>query len=178
VNAAFYRRHFLSITISIMDEKILFIGYGNPDRGDDGAAWHILNQLFADLKMPIPDLYTSDIVALNTKIDVWFNYQLLPEFAENIGVYQKAVFIDAHTGEIKEDLSFKKLVPAYVNSPFTHHMVPSSLLSITESITGKYPESWMLSVRGYEFEFECGLSDKTQALCTKAISLLKDNFIN
>jgi hydrogenase maturation protease len=161
-----------------MDDKTLFLGYGNPDRGDDGAAWHILNQLYSELKLPVPDLYTSDLVPLNDNIDVWFNYQLLPEFAESIGAYKKAVFIDAHTGEIKEDLSFQKIVPEYVNSPFTHHMLPTSLLSITESIAGKYPESWMLSVRGYEFEFECGLSLKTQELCDQAVTLLKKNFVN
>jgi hypothetical protein len=57
-------------------------------------------------------------------------------------------------------------------------MTPASLLSIAESITGKYPESWMLSVRGYEFKFDCTLSPRTEALCSQAITLLKDNFLN
>jgi hydrogenase maturation protease len=161
-----------------MNKKSLFLGYGNPDRGDDGAAWHILNQLFIDMNMPDTDLFTSDLVPLTESVDVWFNFQLLPEYVETIGVYHKVIFIDAHTGEIKDDLSFQKLAPAFANSPFTHHMTPSSLLSIAESITGKYPESWMLSVRGYEFKFDCTLSPRTQELCAQAISLLKDNFLN
>jgi hydrogenase maturation protease len=160
-----------------MNKKILLLGYGNPDRGDDGAAWHILNQLFLDRNMPDTDLFTSDLIPLTENIDVWFNFQLLPEYTETISEYQKMVFIDAHTGEITEDLNFHKLAPAYTNSPFTHHMTPSSLLSIAESITGKYPESWMLSVRGYEFEFNCSLSPRTKELCSQAIALLRDNFI-
>lgn len=160
-----------------MINKTLFLGYGNPDRGDDGAAWHILNQLFIYMEKPNTDLFTSDLVALNETVDVWFNFQLLPEYAEIISGYQKAVFIDAHTGEIKEDLSFQKLAPAYANSPFTHHMTPSSLLSIAESITGRYPESWMVSIRGYDFKFDCSLSPKTKKLCGQALTLLKDNFL-
>ena len=160
-----------------MINKTLFLGYGNPDRGDDGAAWHILNQLFIYMEKPNTDLFTSDLVALNETVDVWFNFQLLPEYAEIISGYQKAVFIDAHTGEIKEDLSFQKLAPAYANSPFTHHMTSSSLLSIVESITGRYPESWMVSIRGYDFKFDCSLSPKTKKLCGQALTLLKDNFL-
>lgn len=160
-----------------MNNKTLFLGYGNPDRGDDGAAWHILNQLFIDAGKPETDLFTSDLVPLTEKIDVWFNLQLLPEYTETISEYPKVVFIDAHTGEIKEDLSFQKLTPAYAISPFTHHMTPSSLLSITESIMGKCPEAWMLSVRGFEFKFDCNLSTRTKDLCSQAIALLRDNFI-
>jgi hydrogenase maturation protease len=171
-----FRRHFLCITIFYMKNKILFLGYGNPDRGDDGAAWHILNQLFIENNKPDTDLFTSDLVPLNEGIDVWFNLQLLPEYTEIIGEYQKVVFIDAHTGEIKEDLSFQKLAPAFINSPFTHHMTPSSLLSIAETITGRYPESWMLSVRGFEFKFDCSLSPDTKKLCDQAVILLKENF--
>lgn len=170
-------RHFFWFTIFDMNKKTLFLGYGNPDRGDDGAAWHILNQLFNDMDKPDTDLFTSDLVPLNDGVDVWFNLQLLPEFTETISEYEKVVFIDAHTGEIREDLSFQKLAPAFINSPFTHHMTPSSLLSIAESITGRYPESWMLSVRGFEFEFDCSLSPRTKELCAQAITLLKDNFL-
>ena len=161
-----------------MNKKTLFLGYGNPDRGDDGAAWHILNQLFIEKNMPDTDLFTADLIPLTENVDVWFNFQLLPEYVETIGDYQKVVFIDAHTGEIKEDLNLQKLAPAFANSPFTHHMTPSSLLSIAESIKGKYPESWMLSVRGYEFKFDCTLSPRTEELCSQAITLLKDNFLN
>jgi len=160
-----------------MLKKTLFLGYGNPDRGDDGAAWHILTQLFKEHGNSEIDLFDSDVVALNENIDVWFNFQLLPEISETLASYQKAVFLDAHTGEIKEDINFQEIRPVYQNSPFTHHMTPASLLALADSINGKYPKSWLLSVRGFSFKFERGLTPKTNNLCDQALELLRNNFL-
>lgn len=161
-----------------MISKTLLIGYGNPDRGDDGAAWHILKRLFIDEGLPETDLFTSDLVSLTPSVDVWFNFQLLPEYADIISTYPRAVFIDAHTGEIKDDLNFTPIKPEFGYSPFTHHLTPQSLLAITESITGKFPQSWMVSVRGFLFKFDNTLSPETEALCNQAIKLIKTNFLN
>lgn len=153
------------------------MGYGNPDRGDDGVAWHILKNLFAEFGRSEVDLFDSDVVSLTENIDTWFNFQLLPEISELLVQYQQAVFIDAHTGEIKEDINFQELTPTYQNSPFTHHMTPPSLLALAESIHGQYPKSWMLSVRGYDFKFEQALTPQTQTLCDEALDLIKTNFL-
>lgn len=157
--------------------KTLFLGYGNPDRGDDGVAWHILNTLFTQLGNPNLDLFDMDVNPLTDKVDVWFNFQLLPEISDLIVKYDRAVFIDAHTGEIMQDLNFEEVKPAYQNAPFTHHMTPASLLAIAESIHGCYPRSWLVSVRGNAFQFERVLTAQTEALCAQAVSLLKKNFL-
>jgi len=158
-------------------KKILLLGYGNPDRGDDGVAWHVLKTLFSERGKNSIDLFDLEVNPLTENIDVWFNFQLLPEIADLIVKYDQAVFLDAHTGEIKNDLNFVKLIPAYQNAPFTHHMTPASLLAVAESIHGEYPESWSLSVRGYSFEFEQQLTAKTLALSDEAIDLIHRNFI-
>lgn len=157
--------------------KTLFLGYGNPDRGDDGVAWHILKTLFAQYGNPDLDLFDMDVNPLTKEIDAWFNFQLLPEISDLIVKYKTAVFIDAHTGEIKQDLNFREVKPAYQNAPFTHHLTPASLLAISESIHGCYPQSWLVSVRGYAFQFEQVLTEQTEALCNQAVILLKQNFI-
>jgi hydrogenase maturation protease len=157
--------------------KTLFLGYGNPDRGDDGVAWHILSMLFAEFGNAEIDMFDMDVNPLTKNIDTWFNLQLLPEISELIVKYEKAVFIDAHTGEIKNDLNFQEIKPAYQNAPFTHHMTPASLLAVAESIHGNYPQSWLVSVRGYAFRFEQVLTAQTEALCKQAVNLLKQNFI-
>lgn len=156
----------------------LFLGYGNPDRGDDGAAWHILKNLFYENGKFEIDLFDFDITPLNEKIDVWFNFQLLPELSEMIIKYQQAVFIDAHTGEIKDDLNFQEIKPVYQNSPFTHHMTPPSLLALSESIYGIYPKSWLVSVRGFDFKFEQSLTPQTSALCDQAVNLINQHFFD
>ncbi len=155
----------------------IFIGYGNPDRQDDGVAWHLLNKVLEYSGCHENDLFSSDIIPVKSGLDIWFNFQLLPEMAETIAGYDQAVFIDAHTGEIKEDISFIALEPAFQNSPFTHHFTPASCLALAESITGIYPRSWMLSVRGYQFQFNRDLSSQTLALVDKAFALLKKDFL-
>ena len=85
--------------------KNLLLGYGNPDRGDDGVAWHILQTLFDEKNMRDVDLFCCDFIPLNEQTDVWFNFQLLPEISEILKNYHKAVFLDAHTGEIQEDIA-------------------------------------------------------------------------
>jgi len=153
--------------------KWIILGYGNPDRGDDGVAWHLLNELLISEGIQKSDLFVSEITDLNGKADIWFNFQLLPEISELVAKYDRALFIDAHTGDIEEEINFEKIEPEFKNSPFTHHFSPSSCLAIAESISGSYPEAWLLSVRGYDFEFSRELSPKTKDLCKMALQKIQ-----
>ncbi len=159
-----------------MKSKIL-IGYGNPDREDDGVAWHMLNAILEDAGCDPKDLFADEVIQVKEGLDIWFNFQLLPEMAETIASYDQAVFIDAHTGEIKEDISFFPVKPQFQNSPFTHHFTPASCLAVAESMTGHSPQSWLLSVRGYQFGFSRELSSQTLALLEKAFNRLKTEFL-
>ena len=158
-------------------ESKLFIGYGNPDRGDDGVAWHLLNMVLAYTGFPQDDLFSSDIIHAAPGLDLWFNFQLLPEMAETIADYDQVIFIDAHTGEINEDISFKPIQPEFQNSPFTHHFTPASCLALAESIKGRYPQSHLLSVRGHQFAFNRELSKETLALVEKAFEILRKDYL-
>ena len=153
--------------------KWIILGYGNPDRGDDGVAWHLLNELLIGQGIHQVDLLISEITDLNGKADIWFNFQLLPEISELIAKYDRALFIDAHTGEITEEINFLKIEPDFKNSPFTHHFTPSSCLAIAESIAGRYPEAWLLSIRGFNFEFSRELSPKTKELSIIALQQIQ-----
>lgn len=157
--------------------KTILIGYGNPDRGDDGVAWHLLNAVLSYAGCKEKDLFNSDVIHVKAGLDICFNFQLLPEMAETIAQYDRVVFIDAHTGEIQEDISFKPVEPAFQNSPFTHHFTPASCLSLVETIAGRCPQAWLLSVRGFQFEFNRDLSPQTQALVDRAFDLLKKDFL-
>jgi len=159
-----------------MKRKIL-IGYGNPDRGDDGVAWHLLMKVLATFGFTQEDLFRDEIISANEGLDLWFNFQLLPEIAELIAEYDIALFIDAHTGEIKEEISYNPIVPVFQNSPFTHHFTPASCLALAESITGHYPQAWLLSVRGYSFEFARELSTRTLRLAEKAFEKIRTDFL-
>ena len=158
-------------------KKTILLGYGNPDRGDDGVGWHFLQQLIAKYKIEDVDLFTSDVIPISDSIDIWFNLQLLPEISETIAKYEQVIFIDAHTGGIEKEINLQSVKPKYLNSPFTHHITPSMVLYLTKSISGTYPESWLLSIRGFDFQFKRSLTEGTEKLITKALKLCEERFL-
>lgn len=153
--------------------KSLILGFGNPDRGDDGVAWYILSEIAGHFNTSLrEEQIECCLVQLNNEIDIWFNLQLIPEISEQLAYYNRAVFVDAHTVDIKEDIRIIDIKPEFQNSPFTHHLTPSSCLSLTKLLFGKYPESKLVSVRGFSFEFTDKLSTKTQSLANQAIEII------
>ena len=100
--------------------------------------------------------------------------QLTPELAETLADYQRVAFIDAHTGQIEDEINMAPVEPGFQNSPFTHHMTPATLLSLSESLYGRAPQAVLLSVRGYQFGFEHHLSTRTNAYANHAARILQD----
>lgn len=178
MDAVNFRRHHSCEIIKKMSamKNNLFIGYGNPDRGDDGAAYHLFIALLNDFGKNDADLFSLDTTSLDVNIDIMFNFQLLPEFAETIAQYQQVVFIDSHTGDIKENINFKSIKPNYQYSPFTHHFSPPSCLAVAKLLTGKHPKAWLLSIRGFQFGFNRELSDQTRELVNQAIDIIHSEF--
>ena len=149
--------------------KFLLLGYGNPDREDDGVAWHILRALTVKLGMPAPDSYEGEFPQ-SAQIDFEFHLQLTPEMAEDVAAYDNVCFVDAHTGNIPQEVRLIDVESDFQRSPFTHHLTPQSLLSICETLYGKKPDAALLSVRGYQFLFSRNLSEPTQALLPQAVN--------
>jgi Ni,Fe-hydrogenase maturation factor len=173
-----------------MPIKILFLGYGNIDRQDDGIAWHILNLLSEQfgkeirlidslgfsptdsgvsesgsniLPESVSTTQSGDIL-----LDLTFTLQLAPEIAEFLSGYSEVCFIDAHTGSIPADIQFIDLESGFQASPFTHHLTPQSCLALTQTIFGHAPRGHLLSVRGFEFGFDQNLSVQADRLIHKA----------
>lgn len=179
-----------------MPINILILGYGNIDRQDDGVAWHILSKLsdrfgvaieeVDSLGNPLSDsnLYPGRIEqradgdsgspSARQFLHLFFTLQLTPEMAELLTNFQLVCFIDAHTGNVEEDLQIVDLQPQFQSSPFTHHLTPQSLLIMEKSLYGTVPEACLVSVRGYEFGFDQTLSPRTEKLVQKAAGYLED----
>lgn len=146
----------------------LFIGYGNPDRQDDGVAWHVLAGIAQELGAETASSW-EDPLPSTPEADFAFHLQLTPELAEDIAAYDHVCFVDAHTGKIPENVQVVDVAPEYQTSPFTHHLTPEMLLSMSRELYNKIPEAILVSVRGYEFGFETELSDFTSSLVNEAV---------
>lgn len=154
-------------------KRLLLLGYGNPDREDDGVAWHILRALTIKLGLVPPESYEDEFPE-STQIDFDFQLQLTPEMAEDISSYSYVCFIDAHTGNIPEPVRLIDVESEFQSSPFTHHLTPQSLISMCETIYGKKPDAALLSVLGHRFLFTRELSGETAGLVPQAVALIWD----
>jgi hydrogenase maturation protease len=156
-------------------EKTIILGFGNPYRGDDGVAWHVLAGIAQRFGQHMAyEGIEAGLLKLSEDTNLWFNLQLIPEVAEELAAYQQAIFIDAHTAEIKEEIKTSPIEPEFQNSPFTHHLTAATCLSLAKTLYGKYPESILVSIRGYDFNFSHVLSQKTMGLAERAIELIME----
>lgn len=154
-------------------KQLLILGYGNPDREDDGVAWHILHALTLKLGLAAPESYEDEFPEFDLA-DFAFQLQLTPEMAVDISAYEHVCFVDAHTGNIPEPVRLIDVESEFQASPFTHHLTPQSLLSMCETIYGKKPDAALLSVLGHRFLFSRQLSEETARLVPEAVGLIWD----
>ena len=154
-------------------KKLLFIGYGNVDRQDDGVAWHVLVNLAHKLGYYAPD---DPEESFETRCDPELIYvlQLTPDMADILMNYERICFIDAHTGNIPDDLQISDVKAEFQNSPFTHHMTPQTLLAFVKALYGTEPLAELVSIRGFEFGFSRELSSRTQAIASQAAETIFD----
>jgi len=151
-------------------DSTLFIGYGNPDRQDDGVAWHVLAGICQKLGRKVPELWDEPFEIGEDFPHLIFQLQLSPEISETISHYKNICFVDAHTGNIPNDIQFGEVNNDFQTSPFTHHMTAEAVLALTKTLYNSEPKAFMLSIRGYSFGFTQDLSPQTAFLAAIAIN--------
>lgn len=148
----------------------LIIGYGNVDRQDDGAAWHIINRLAERLGIPQPAFWDEDFEPFGEAhpITLTRRLQITPELSEDLAHYDRAVFIDAHVGDRSAEVVVEPVGDEAQPSPLTHHMTPAAVLALTRALYQRAPQAILVSVHGYVFGFGNALSEKTAPLVEQA----------
>ena len=124
--------------------KTLILAYGNPLRGDDGAAWHVAERLRARLQDPHVEIRTM--------------HQLVPELMEDLSLVDRAVFIDAAEGDVPGEVRERRLEGTGTGA-FTHFANPAALLAGARRLYGRAPDAWMVTITGADFELSDRLTD-------------------
>ena len=150
-------------------DKTLIIGYGNLDREDDGLGWHVLAGVAVRLGRAVPEDPDEGFQPAGDYPHLFFTLQLTPEMSEILSEYDRVCFVDAHTGQIKDDLHIQEVQAHFQASPMTHHLTPASLLSFTDAIYHCHPQAILVSGRGFQFGFSRTLSAQTAALIGEAV---------
>lgn len=117
--------------------SVLVIGYGNPDRCDDGLGPALAARL-AELNIP------------GVRVDTEF--QLNPEAAATVAEHEVAIFIDACLCA-PPPFFLRKLEPRANTVEFTTHaLAPEGVLGIAHDVYGAPTRGYALAVRGYHFD--------------------------
>lgn len=136
----------------VQKPQILIFGYGNPGRQDDGLGAAFIARMEEWLKV-----HPNENIHLDT------NYQLNIEDAEQISAYDTVLFVDASLEPI-DRFSITQVLPSEAKVEFTMHAVsPAFVLDLCQKIFQRTPETYLLHIKGYEWEFSEQLSDEARA---------------
>ncbi len=142
--------------------KILVYGYGNPGRQDDGLG----PALAEKIESWLPD---SGI----DYVEVDSNYQLNIEDADAISDKDIVFFADASIEEIDKFI-ITEVKPDDAQIEFTMHAVSTDfVLDLCQKIYGKYPKTFLIHMKGYEWDFSEGLTEKGNESLEEAFEFIK-----
>ena len=148
------------------EKRILVYAFGNPGRQDDSLG----NRLVEELE-PWLEEQGLDQVELES------NYQLNIEDADNIRDRDIVVFVDASTEDI-DDFQLDLVEPSEGRSEFTMHAAsPAYILALCIKLYEKHPETYLLQIRGYEWEFLEKLSPRASLNLASALAFIKERIL-
>jgi len=143
------------------NSKILIYGYGNPGRQDDG-----LGNMFVELT----EKWAKEEGLTNLGFDS--NYQLNIEDAANIAAYDVVIFVDASL-EPLDDFLLTEINPS-PKVEFSMHAVSAAfVVKLCNDIYPNTPQSYLLHIKGYEWDFKPGLTPKAIQNLDKAFAFMK-----
>ena len=146
--------------------EILIYGYGNPGRQDDGLGYAMIRKL---------EEWVNQSGIIGIEFDS--NYQLNIEDAEAISAKDLVIFVDASTEEI-DDFVMTDVTGETGVTFTTHAASPGYIVKLCADLFGKSPVVKLLHIKGYQWEFEEGLSKKAEDNLNKALMFIKEYLLN
>lgn len=144
----------LSATLQILNKSFVVIGYGNHLRSDDAIGPRVAQAVEA---WGVPNV---DSLALQ---------QLTPELADTLQDAYGAIFVDAcNLPEVKQ-VQVQPIEAAELGKTTIHSTDPRSLLALTKQLYGRYPQAWLVSVPGINFELGETLSPTAEKGVAEAL---------
>ncbi len=122
----------------------LIYGIGNVGRQDDGLGWAFIDWLEEESICP--------------KAELMRHYQLHLEDADLISYKQQVLFVDATKAPDVESFQLEK-VEAKMDFSFSSHAISiPSIMATCRQCFEKVPEVQLLTIKGYEWELQLGLT--------------------
>jgi hydrogenase maturation protease len=139
--------------------EVLVLGYGNPDRRDDGLG---------------PALAEAIGAVGVAGVETGRGFHLVLEDAARVAEHAAVVFADADVAG-PGPFSFGPVEPADDGSFTSHTLSPEALLAIVARHFDRVPRAFLLGIRGYDFDgYGEGLSAGARANLDAAVAFLAD----
>ena len=146
--------------------KILIYGFGNPGRKDDGLGYEFVRH-FSD--------WIENEGIKNIEFDC--NYQLNIEDAHLISEKDIVLFVDASTENI-DNFILSKVDDDSDMSFTTHEASPGYIFHLCKKLFNKSPDTYLLHIKGYEWNFQEGISELATNNLDKSLNFTKSIFKN
>jgi hydrogenase maturation protease len=138
--------------------RLFIVGFGNPQRRDDGIGPYIVGHLKSAL-----EAYDT-IGFLSVRHPE-------PSIVEALHGADEILFVDATIKELNHGWQLNRIQPEEETLPFTtHHFTPPAILGMIKMIYGHCPPAWVLTVEGFDFGFGQGLTSRAKKRARSAIS--------
>ena len=133
------------------------IGYGNPQRRDDGIGPYIVKRLQPFFK------HRKDVHLLVL-------HQLEPDVFDVLKTAHTILFVDATVEMLAEGHDWAEIGPEIKALPcLIHQVAPSFILGLLQCLYRRNPAAWMVSIQGDDFSFGNGLSSEAQKRAEQVI---------
>ena len=133
------------------------IGYGNPQRRDDGLGPYVISLLEERLEGR-PGIETLAL------------HQLVPELVEDLKNAGRVLLVDAALEESPPGWQWRNVEPELISWPsLSHGVSPGVLLGLLLSLYERKPEMRLISIQGDDFEFGEGLSPEAEKRAHKVV---------
>ena len=141
--------------------RLLIYGIGNPGRQDDGLGIFFTEKI---------EEWAKEKNLTNVKVDS--NYQLSAEDSLEISEYDIVIFADASKEEI-QDIYFREIKGDRNETFTTHSMRPETIVALAKELYNRQPESYIMSIKGYEWEVNEKMTGKAAQNLDKALEEVK-----
>ena len=141
-------------------KKVLLYGFGNIGRQDDGLGVLLIEHLEELVK-------NSDLECIDFEV----NYQLNIEDAHTISQYDIVFFADACLNQANP-IEVARVEPSEKTEFTMHAMNPSFILHLCNVLYNEAPETYLVTMRGSEFEFGQPITGEAQVSLDLAVDLM------
>ena len=132
------------------------IGYGNTLRSDDGVGAELATQIEQRQFLGVR---------------VLCQHQLTPELAAAIAGADAVVFLDA---ALSPAVEVRRLSAVGEPEMRSHAFEPSTLLKLAQTLFGRCPPGWIITVPAQDFDFKAGFSPVAREGLREAIGKFEE----